>query len=97
MIFYRQLLLKRGRRHRTFYGLMQYTTKRIEVDSGVHRLVEYAFDHETGKSVISMRYEGKQLNPFVIYGPIVVDSDNRALEIVEVLTRWLYRKEKNSY
>ena len=76
---------------------MQYTTKRIEVDSGVHRLVEYGFDHETGKSVISMRYEGKQLNPFVIYGPIVANSESRALELVELWTRWLYREEASRY
>ncbi|MBT8077132.1 MAG: hypothetical protein KJO31_01085 [Gammaproteobacteria bacterium] len=76
---------------------MEYTAKRIEVDPGIHRLIEYAFDHETGKAVISMRYEGRQLNPFVIYGPLVVDSEERALEMVEVWTRWLYRDEKSRY
>jgi len=72
---------------------MQYRTKRIEVGDGVHRLVEFAFTNEPGKAVISMRYEGRQLNPFVIYGPVVIDTEKRASEFVQLLTRWLYDGE----
>ena len=75
---------------------MQYRTKRIEVGDDVHRLVEFAYTNEPGKAVISMRYEGRQLNPFVIYGPVVVDTDERASDFVQLLTRWLYKGEANA-
>lgn len=74
---------------------MEYTTKRIEVDTGIHRLVEFGYATEPGKFVVSMRYEGRQLNPFVIYGPLAVESEARALDMVTVWTRWLYDEEKS--
>ena len=74
---------------------MEYTSKRIEVDSGIHRLIEFAYATEPGKLVVSMRYEGRQLNPFVIYGPIAVETEDRTLDLVTIWTRWLYDEEKS--
>lgn len=75
---------------------MKHKTEEIEVGNGVYRTVEYALQEIGDRVNISMRYDGQQLDPFDVCGPIYLSNLDRAHDLVVLVARWLYDEEKKS-
>lgn len=73
---------------------LEYRTEEIEVGTNIFRTVDYAFEPGDGKVTIYMRYAGKRIDPFEVWGPLVVDNFERALTLVTLWARWLYEIEQ---
>ena len=58
---------------------LEYRTEEIEVGTNIFRTVDYAFEPGDGKVTIYMRYAGKRIDPFEVWGPLVVDNFERAM------------------
>lgn len=75
---------------------LEYRTEEIEVATNVFRTVDYAFEPSDRKVTIYMTYAGKQIEPFEVWGPLVVDNFSRAFNLVTLWARWLYDIEQDA-
>lgn len=73
---------------------LEYRSEEIEVGTNVFKTVDYAFEPGDGKVTIYMRYDGKRIDPFEVWGRLVIDNHERALVLVRMWARWLYEDEQ---
>lgn len=73
---------------------MEYRTEEIEVGTDKFKTVEYAFQPGDGEVTIFMRYDGTQIDPIRVIGPLIINNHERALVLVRIWARYLYDEDQ---
>lgn len=73
---------------------MEYRTEEIEVGTDEFKTVEYAFHLGDGEVTIFMRYDGTQIDPIQVVGPLIINNHERALVLVRMWARDLYDEDQ---
>jgi hypothetical protein len=66
---------------------------KVEVGKDVYRDVTYAVEQIKGGARVQMTYAGANVGPFELWHPLVVDTDERAKDIVQWWAVLLYHQE----
>jgi hypothetical protein len=64
----------------------------VEVGTNVYRDVTYAVEQIDGGARVT--YAGAKVGPIDLWHPLIVDSDERAEDVVRLWAGWLYDEEK---
>ena len=73
---------------------MEYRTEQIEVGTNIFKTVQYAFEPGDGKVTIFMRYDGVEIDPIQVIGPLIINNYERALVLVRMWARYLYDEDQ---